>query len=74
MTIMMTVLEIVMIGSGLLFIGMKMMGLFIKDKGTQAINYVSSTRAYTLATGMAMDNVNKCMSAGQAYLDSKKNK
>lgn len=74
MTIMMTILEMLMIGSGLIFIGIKATSLFIKDKGTQAVNYVSSTRAYTLATGMALDNVNKCMSAGQAYLDSKKNK
>lgn len=74
MTIMMTILEFVMIGSGLIFIGIKATSLFIKDKGTQAINYVSSTRAYSLATGMTSDHVNKCMSAGQAYLDSKKNK
>lgn len=71
---MMTILEFLMIGSGLLFIGIKALGLFIKDKGTRAVNYVSSTRAYITATGMASDHINKCMAEGKAYLDSKKNK
>jgi hypothetical protein len=71
---MMTIVEFMMIGSGLLFIGIKALGLFIKDKGTMAVNYVSSTRAYITATGMADDHVKACMEAGQAYLDNKKNK
>jgi 3-methyladenine DNA glycosylase Tag len=71
---MMTIVEFLMIGSGLLFIGIKAMSLFIKDKGTRAVTYVSSTRAYITATGMTDDHINKCMAAGQAYLDSKKNK
>jgi hypothetical protein len=59
MSIMMTILEMLMIGS---------------DKGHQAAQYVSSTRAYTLATGISKQHIDMCMAAGEAYLNNKKNK
>ena len=68
---MMTLVECVMVWAGLVCMIIRWMYINTKGRATKALDYVSSTEAYTTATGITKNTIYMCMAAAQAHMDNK---